>query len=172
MEEIELTYLLKELPPGVKSSPCKEILDIYITITAEHPTLRIRRAGEKYEITKKEPIHGNDASHQLETTIPLTAEEFEVFNRIEGKRVRKMRYYYPENGTNYEIDIFQDGLSGLVLADVEFDSLEKKANFTPPPWCLAEVTQEKFLAGGMACGKTYADIEPQLQKFGYKKLNV
>ncbi len=172
MEEIELTYLAKELPPDIKNSPHKEILDIYMPNASGHSTLRIRKAGEKYEITKKEPIRGNDSSHQLESTISLTAEEFRELSRLEGLRVKKKRYYYQENGTNYEVDIFQDGLSGLVLVDVEFDSLEKKGNFMPPEWCLAEVTQEKFIAGGMLCGKIkYADIEPQLRKFGYKKIN-
>ena len=173
MEEIELTYLAKELPAGVKDSPYKEILDTYIPNTTGHATLRIRKAGEKYEMTKKEPIHKADSSHQLESTISLTAEEFGELNQLEGMRIRKKRYYYQENGTNYEVDIFQDKLSGLVIVDVEFDSLEKKAAFRPPAWCLAEVTQEKFLAGGMLCGKIeYADIEPQLRKFGYEKILV
>ncbi len=172
MEEIELTYLAKELPAGIKDSPCKEILDIYIPNATGHATLRIRKSGEKYEITKKEPIHGVDPSHQLESTISLTAEEFGELSRLGGLRIRKRRYYYQENGTNYEVDIFQDGLSGLVLVDVEFDSLEKKNSFIPPEWCLAEVTQEKFLAGGMLCGKIkYVDIEPKLRKFGYNKVN-
>lgn len=171
MEEIELTYLVKELPAGIKSSPCKEILDIYIPTTAEHPTLRIRKTGEKCEITKKEPIRGNDASHQLETTIPLAKREFEELSRLEGKRARKIRYYYAENGINYEIDIFQDDLSGLVLVDIEFDSLKEKMNFTPPEWCLAEVTQKEFIAGGMVCGKKYADLKDELRKFGYNKIN-
>lgn len=172
MEEIERTYLVKELPLGVKSSPYKEIVDIYMPNAAGHSTLRIRKAGEKYEITKKEPIHGADSSHQLESSISLTAEEFGELSVLEGMRIRKKRYYYQENGTNYEIDIFQDGLSGLVLADIEFDSLNKKVAFTPPAWCLAEVTQEKFLAGGMLCGKVkYADIEAKLGKFGYNRIN-
>jgi len=170
MEEIELTYLLKGLPPGIENASKREMLDIYIPAAAEHPTLRIRRSGDKCEITKKEPIHGNDSSHQLETTIPLSKEEFEEFNQLSGKRVRKTRYDYYENGIHYEIDVFRDDLAGLVLVDVEFSSLEEKKIFIPPEWCLVEVTQEKFLAGGMVCGKHYADIKTQLDRFGYKRI--
>jgi len=172
MEEIELTYLVKILPAGLKNAPKKEMLDIYIPASAEHPTLRIRNIGDRCEITKKEPIHGNDSSYQLETTIPLTAQEFSDFEKLPGKRVRKTRFYYQESGTKYEVDVFRENLAGLVLADIEFDSLEKKSKFQPPAWCLAEVTQEKFLAGGMLCGKQYADVEAQLKKFGYEKLLV
>jgi len=170
MEEIELTYLARALPPGILSAPRKEMLDIYIPASAEHPDLRIRRVGEKCEITKKRPIKDGDASHQMENTIPLTKEEYEEMSQLKGKRTRKTRYYYEEGGARYEVDVFRDDLAGLVLVDIEFDSLEKKKSFHPPAWCLAEVTQEKFLAGGMVCGKRYADIEPQLAKFNYKKI--
>jgi len=43
---------------------------------------------------QKGTIHGNDSSHQLETTIPLSKEDFEEFNQLSGKRVRKTRYDY------------------------------------------------------------------------------
>ncbi len=171
MEEIELTYLAKELPVGVKDSPCNEILDIYIPTVDGHPTLRIRKVGEKYEITEKGPLDKSDASHQFENTISLTAEEYEKLSQLKGLQTRKKRYYYFENGVNYEVDIFQDGLSGLVTVDVEFDSLDKKNNFIPPAWCLVDVTQEDFIAGGIICGKTYSNLEDDLRRFGYNKIN-
>lgn len=90
--------------------------------------------------------------------------------KIPGKRVRKIRYYYNENGQPYEVDIFKDNLDGLVLVDVEFGSKEEKSKFSVPDWFLAEVTQEEFIAGGMLCGKKYSDIEKGLEKFNYKKI--
>ena len=39
-----------------------------------------------------------------------------------------------------------------------------------PDFCLADVTQEKFIAGGMICGKSYEDIEKELKRFNYVKL--
>ncbi len=170
MEELELTYLAKILPSGLKDVEKKEMLDIYIPASSDHPTLRIRKNGDKHEITKKQPIVDGDASRQLETTIKLTPAEFADLSQLPGKRVQKTRYLYPENNVNYEIDVFGGDLSGLVLVDVEFATVQEKANFTAPEWCLAEVTQETFLAGGMLCGKKYAEIEQNLAKFGYQKL--
>lgn len=170
-EEFELTYLIKEIPAGVFSSPNKEILDIYLPSTSEHPILRLRKSGDKYEMTKKQPVSGTDSSHQTENTIPLTEGEFTELSTLSGKRVHKIRYYYYENGSNYEIDVFQDELHGLIVVDVEFSSNEEKAKFVPPSWVLADVTQEKFIAGGMVCGKSYSDIELHLDKFGYQKIN-
>ena len=51
--ELEKTYLAKYLPGGLKDSPSKEIKDIYIPESIDHPVLRIRKRDDKYEITKK-----------------------------------------------------------------------------------------------------------------------
>ncbi|MCR4311203.1 MAG: hypothetical protein NUV54_01380, partial [Candidatus Taylorbacteria bacterium] len=111
-------------------------------------------------------------SHQFESTIPLTEEEYAELAQLQGKRVRKTRYNYTEGNTHYEIDVFRGGLAGLVLVDVEFDSAEKQKTFTPPSWCLVDVTQEKFIAGGMLAGKKYSDIEEKLSALGYKKIDL
>lgn len=170
MEELELTFLAKEVPAGVWNAAAREIVDMYIPVSAVHPTLRIRRAGERCEMTKKQPLRAGDASHQLETTVPLTAEEYAAFEYLNAKRVAKTRYYYLYGGVTYEFDVFCDALAGLVLIDVEFDTLEEKKNFVAPDFCLAEVTQEGFTAGGMLAGKSYEDITSDLARFGYKKL--
>ncbi len=44
--------------------------------------------------------------------------------------------------------------------------------FVIPDFCLIEVTQEEFLAGGKVCGKTYEDIELELKRFKYIKLTL
>lgn len=170
MEELELTYLAKELPTDLSEAPHAQMLDIYIPSSATHPTLRIRKCGETYEMTKKQPIDKNDASRQLETTVPLTQEEYRELSALPGKRVEKIRYYYPFEGVKYEIDVFQGDLTGLVLIDVEFETEEEKRSFTPPSFCGADVTQEDFIAGGMLCGKRYEDVALQLGQFGYTKI--
>lgn len=170
MEELELTYLAKTLPSDLGNVEKKEMLDIHIPASSDHPTLRIRKNGDKHEVTKKQPIVEGDASRQLETTIKLTSAEFADLSKLPGKRVQKTRYLYAENNVDYEIDVFGGELTGLVLVDVEFETLEAKSEFKKPDWCLAEVTQETFLAGGMLCGKKYADIENNLARFSYQKL--
>ena len=172
MEEIEIerTFLVKALPSDLKDFPSKVLLDIYIPSTNRHPNLRIRQKGDTYEMTKKLRMDEHDRSEQKEMTIPLTEEEFAELTTIEGKRVKKIRYFYPYNGQIAEIGIFQDDLEGLVLADFEFKSTHEKEIFEIPDWCLIEVTQEEFLAGGMLCGKTYDDISPLLKKCNYSKI--
>jgi adenylate cyclase len=172
-EEFELTYLIKNLPSNFSLEvDSKEILDIYLPASSNHATLRVRKRGDVYEITKKEPVSGTDSSHQNENTIPLTEDEFSDLAMLEGKRVRKIRYYYKENNVTYEIDIFQDALKGLILVDVEFNSNADKAKFIPPDWVLADVTQERFIAGGALCGKSYTDIESDLTRYNYRQVLI
>jgi len=168
--ELEKTYLVKKIPEGLFDCKFKEIIDIYIPESYEHPTLRIRMKGDKYEITKKTPVNGLDSSEQTEHTISLTKEEFETLKKVAGKKVRKLRYYYNHNGVQAEFDVFKDELEGLVMVDFEFTEVADKDSFEMPDFCLADVTQEKETAGGMLCGKKYSDIKPFLDKFNYIKL--
>ena len=172
MIELELTYLAKHIPSGIKDCTSKEVIDLYIPASSEHPKLRLRKNGNKFEMTKKEPVNEGDASHQEEQTIILTEEEFNALMKIEGKKVRKIRYYYNYKGRTAEIDVFQDDLLGLVVIDFEFETFEGKEKFEIPEFCMTDITQELFIAGGMICGKTYEDIKEDLDRLNYSKLSI
>jgi len=171
MIELEKTYLAKRIPDGLKACTSKEIIDLYIPKKEEHCVLRVRKHGDAYEITKKQPVE-NDPSKQREHTIPLTQEEFDALVSIDGKKAHKIRYYYPHHGRTFEIDVFQPPLNGLVLVDIEFDNEDDKDFFHMPDFCLADVTHELFVAGGMICGKTYDDIKPELEKYHYTPISM
>lgn len=168
--ELERTYLAKSIPDGLRDAPFRKIIDLYIPATHPHPKLRVRKNGDTHAITKKEPLHGGDSSEQTEHTIPLTEGEFAAFAAMECKKIEKKRYYYEHNAMTLEIDVFEGALTGLVLVDAEFKSAEEKRTFAMPDFCLAEVTQEAFVAGGVLAGKTCDDIAAPLARFGYQKL--
>lgn len=170
MEEIELTFLPKKLP-NLSGCESKEILDIYLPSSTRHPHLRIRKSGEKYEITDKQPIVEGDASYQLESTVKIDKDIFAELSQVPGKRILKTRYFYKEGAHTYEIDVFGGDLAGLVVVEIEFSSLQEKSDFNAPDWLLVEITQEEFIAGGMLCGKKYTDIADRLASFGYEKVS-
>ncbi|MFP4400884.1 MAG: CYTH domain-containing protein, partial [Candidatus Woesearchaeota archaeon] len=171
MIELERTFLAKYIPKGLENCKKKEIIDIYIPKSERHPILRIRKSGDIMEITKKCPVEGNDSTKQLEQTIPLSKEEYEELAKTPGKISRRIRHYYEHKGKLAEIDVFLDDLKGLVWVDFEFETEEEKDNFKMPDFCLADVSQEEFIAGGMICGNKYENIESNLKKWGYKKLS-
>jgi len=170
MLELERTFLAKYLPE-LEGCEKVRIKDIYVPADMKHPVIRIRMKGDSYMITKKEPEDG-DASAQNEYTIPLTEEEFRAFEGVEGKELVKVRYYMDWKERTAEIDVFGGKLEGLVLVDFEFDTKEEKENFEPPEFCLADVTQEEFIAGGMLCGKSYGDIKKKLEKWNYEPVGT
>lgn len=170
MIELERTFLAKHLPAGLKECKYKEVYDIYLPPNSRHPVLRIRKNGNKFEITKKEPIDPKDTSRMKEETVNINEEEFNSIKEINGKRLRKLRYYYKYGNHTAEVDVFQDDLKGLVIIDFEFNDENEKNAFKMPDFCLVDITQEEFTAGGMLCGKKYNDIEPVLKKYNYLKI--
>ena len=169
--EYELTYLAKFIPEQIKDSKPKTIIDYYLPETnCIHPKLRLRDKNGVYEITKKEPINSYDSSEQYEHTIALTKQEYDDLTKNLKRVVEKDRYNIVINGYQADVDVFKGKLAGLVLIDFEFKSAKNKNNFTPPNVCLADVTQEAFIAGGKLAGKTYNNIEKFLNVFNYKKL--
>ena len=173
MKEIELekTFLVSRLPLEIESAVKTDLLDIYLPRTTEHPFLRIRKRGDKYCITKKVPAKENNFSEFIEETIPLSKEEYNELSLIAGKRLHKIRHTWRIGETTVDLDIFQDDLFGLVIADFEFNSIDAKEIFVAPDWCLCDVTQAEFIAGGLLAGKKYSDIKSELLKFGYKGIN-
>ncbi|NTV55280.1 MAG: hypothetical protein HGA16_02155 [Candidatus Moranbacteria bacterium] len=170
MIELERTYLAKSVLEGLSECPSREMLDIYLPAESRHPVLRLRKNGDQLEMTKKTIVEGTDSSKMEEQTIRLSREEYEALTGIEGKRVGKTRYLYEIDGRTAEVDVFVGALSGLVLVDFEFETEAEKDAFPMPEFCLAEVTQEEFLAGGMLCGKSYDDIASDLSRFGYGRI--
>ena len=170
--ELELTYLAKTLPEGLADCPNKLVVDVYYPVTAGHPVLRLRQNGDAYQITKKTIIEGTDSSRMREETIHLSAEEFAGLTQNGGKRVAKRRYQYGYQGHTAEVDVFEGALAGLVLVDFEFTDRGDQQKFAMPEFCLADVTQEAFVAGGMLAGAPYQDIAEELTRYGYRPLTL
>jgi CYTH domain-containing protein len=169
--ELELTYLASRLPEEINNVEPKRLVDVYVPETGvDHARLRLRQKGSKYEITKKVPLRDGDASAHTEMTIPLDENEFTSLISISQKRIIKDRYNVEIAGHPAEVDVFREELSGLVLIDFEFSTEEEKMAFKQPSVALCDVTQEDFIAGGLLAGKTYQDIEHELQRFNYTAL--
>ena len=167
---MEKTYLVSKLPKNLRRSPHREIFDIYIPVSEAHPIMRIRKNGDRFEVTKKQPVVMNDSSEQEEHTIRLSKTEYESLSKVRGRKVRKIRYDYNYKGIKAEFDVFLDDLKGLVTVDFEFKSVKEKNRFEMPDFCLADITQDKTFAGGMLCGKKYKDIKERLAEYGYEKI--
>lgn len=171
--EFELTFLAREMPPEIKGNSGELLTDTYFPETGvRHPSLRIRQRGDVRELTKKIQLADGDASAHRELTVPLTREEYSGLAGDNKRTVSKVRYAVSIGGYEAEVDVFQGALAGLVLIDFEFPNEDEMRAFVPPAVCLADVTQEEFIAGGVLAGKCYDDLKEQLGAFNYQPIQV
>ena len=166
MQELELekTYYLKSIPKEIEGITPTEIWDIYIPEDSPHAHLRLRKKGNHYMITKKQPKN-TDVSEQIENTIPLTKDEFMALASCSNGQVRKNRYKAEINGHAAEVDVFSGKHKGLVLVDFEFRNSAEKNNFIAAKDYI-DVTTLDTVAGGVLSSKTYSEILQELKTFG------
>ena len=134
--EIERKFLVGELPDlnGVKSS---EIVQGYVSFS---PEIRVRKLGEKYYRTEK----GEGMVYREENEWEISKEEADkMFSDVKTNLIEKTRYYIPYGKHIIELDIYKGIFKGLVVAEVEFESIEEANNFTPPDWFLEDVSEKR-----------------------------
>lgn len=166
--EREKTYLVKDLPDDIELKNPILVRDFYLPENSEHPKLRLRQKGDKFEITKKTPIDG-DVSRQIEQTISLSRDEFESLVGGISRKVEKNRYSTQISGRTAEVDVFLGEHEGLVLCDFEFENDDELLKFEKPDFAFADLTIEDVIAGGVLSGTTKDVLFKTLrEKYGYE----
>lgn len=134
--EIERKFLIKTLPENLESYPCRHLAQGYLCVK---PVVRIRKDNEKYELTYK----SGGMMARMEYNLPLTAQAFEhLKTKIDGRLIAKRRYMIPLDPYTIELDIFDGDLAPLIIAEVEFPTIEEANNFTAPDWFGEDVTYD------------------------------
>lgn len=133
--EIERKYLVRKLPENLEQYNKKKIAQGYL---CTEPVVRIRRSNDDYYMTYK----GDGLMVREEYNLPLTQEAYEHLRpKIDGLLIAKTRYLIPlDNKLTAELDVFEEDLNGLVIVEVEFDSIEEANMFTAPDWFGEDVT--------------------------------
>jgi adenylate cyclase len=104
-----------------------------------HPerTVRVRLAGDRGWITVKGFSHGAERSeYEYEIPAPDAAEMLDklcIQPLLEKRRTR-----IPIGELIWEVDEFSGENAGLIVAEVELESIDQK--IAPPPWAGREVT--------------------------------
>jgi CYTH domain-containing protein len=137
-KEIERKFLVRDgaWRPAVESSIL--IVQFYLAISAERSIrLRISDSG-KAKLTLK---FGSDLAErdEFEYPVPL-GEAREMMRFAVGAVIRKTRHHVRHNGYVYEIDVFDEPLEGLVVAELE--TPDRVPPEMLPAWLGREVTGE------------------------------
>ncbi len=132
--EIERKFLIKELP-DLTQYDSNHITQGYL---CTNPVVRVREDGNRYYLTYK----GKGMLAREEANLPLTKEAFEhLVSKSDGKIIQKTRYLIPLDPYTIELDVFEGAHAPLIMAEVEFPSVEEANAFVPPSWFGEDVTQ-------------------------------
>ena len=135
--EIERKFLIKDLPKDLTSYPCSQIEQAYLN---ENPVLRIRRKDDDYILTYK----SKGMMAREESEFPLTKEAYEhLRTKADGKIISKTRYFIPLAPHTIELDVSHGDMEPLIMAEVEFASIEEANVFLPPDWFGQDVTMDR-----------------------------
>ncbi len=160
--EWERRFLLHRLPPQANITRVRRISDRYI----DGSNLRLRQQIDDgsvtvFKLTQKLPTAASGAQQGLITTMYLTEHEFQLLANLPGKMLRKTRYSVPPFG----IDVFEDTLAGLVMAEAEFNSAEEASALPLPPFVVREVTEDPRFTGGELVRASREELENLLAEF-------
>ncbi len=131
--EIERKWLVSAVPDALgEGDPIEQG---YLAIEPGLGEARVRRSSKGCRLTAKRGaglVRG-------EWEITLSAEQFEaMWPATEGRRVEKVRYRLGP----IELDVYEGALAGLIVAEVEFASVEEAAAFEVPGWFGEDVTED------------------------------
>ena len=135
--EIERKYLLKKLPDNLDTYRHRHLEQGYLCTA---PVVRIRKDDDRYELTYK----SGGMMVRQEYNLLLTKDSYEhLKKKVDGRLITKKRYMIPYEKYMIELDVFENDLAPLVLAEVEFETDEEANSFTPPEWFGKDVTFSK-----------------------------
>lgn len=138
--EIERKFLVSAVPAadGLASS---RIRQGYLAVAGDGGEVRVRDRDGACSLTVK---HGTGVVRS-EAETAISPELFAaLWPLTDGRRIEKRRLLVPLEGGPLvaEVDVFEGALAGLVVAEVEFGSVEAATAFTPPAWFGPEVSDE------------------------------
>jgi CYTH domain-containing protein len=138
--EVERKWLVQRAPDEALAAPSELIEQGYLTIGSDGAETRVRRRGERCFLTVKSGTGMARAEHEVE----LSPEQFAaLWPATEGARLVKRRHVLPAHeGRVIELDVYEGRLSGLLVAEVEFDDPWGAESFVAPYWFGSEVSDD------------------------------
>jgi CYTH domain-containing protein/CHAD domain-containing protein len=137
--ERERKFLVDDLPDDLVPTAEVALRQGYLA-SGPYRSVRVRDAGsEGCTLTVK----AGGGAERTELEVPIQRGEFDAaWPHTEGQRLEKTRQRIPFGDHVIELDVFGGDLDGLVMAEVEFDSVTAMESFEPPAWFGRDVTDD------------------------------
>jgi CYTH domain-containing protein len=137
--EIEKKYLVKHDLWEALSKPQGEYYRQGYIVNEISKTVRVRATETHGFITIKGKTENPAIKPEYEYEIPLK-EAVELLNDFTKNNIEKTRYKIDYQGKIWEIDIFYGDNEGLIVAEIELNSIEE--SYQIPVWIDREVTHD------------------------------
>ncbi len=156
-KEIERKFCVQKMPDLTACTGVK-ISQGYIAVGENGTEVRLRRKGERFYQTVKQ----GKGVQRTEVEVELSRSQFDnLWPLTEGRRVEKVRYEMVEGTWTIELDVYRGHLKGLVVAEVEFETLAESSRFVPPPWFGRDVTDDDRYKNAILADKGTPDDHAQ-----------
>lgn len=100
---------------------------------------------------------------RLLTSIYLSREEFRLLSSLPGRSLRKTRHALGKvDGADVFVDVFEGPLSGLIMAEAEFGTMEAMERYAMPDFAFREVTDDVRYTGGRLVADGLPADHPQI----------
>lgn len=140
MIEIERKFLVEKIDFKAISSAFFTIKQGYLSTDPER-AVRVRIKNNKGFLTIKGPSSADGLQRmEWEREVPLEEAEA-LFALCLPGAIEKVRYEVPFKGFLYEVDVFEGANKGLVLAEVELNTVDVQPVL--PNWIREEVTGDE-----------------------------
>ena len=136
--EIERKFLVVNDLWRKEASAGTHYLQGYFT-TNDTCSIRVRIAGDSADLNIKSATLGIFRA-EYNYPIPVKDAKEMIQNLCIHPLIEKIRYFVPHNKNIWEVDVFSGENDGLVVAEIELDSVEQ--SFTKPDWVGKEVSDD------------------------------
>lgn len=136
--EIERKFLLADERWRAEVSSRCVMRQGYLGAPGGKASIRVRLEGDVAKLNIKAAVMGS-ARAEYEYDIPV-AQAGEMLDTLCVGLVDKTRHYVERDGLTWEIDEFHGDNAGLVVAEVELESVDQPV--PRPDWLGAEVTHD------------------------------
>lgn len=141
MQEIERKFLIDKEKFLDAHRPLQLQNNVYIAqgylSTDPERTVRVRVMGNTSWITVKGKS-SEDGLTRFEWETEINVNDAKDMLEMCTGMISKLRYYIGHDGKTWEIDVFDDDNSGLIVAEIELQS--ETETITLPSWVTVEVT--------------------------------
>jgi adenylate cyclase len=102
--------------------------------------------------------------HEFEYAIPL-ADAASLLKLRSGGLLRKVRHIVISNGNTWEVDVFEDENAGLVIAELELETVGQKVDI--PDWVDREITGDVRFSNSHLTRQPYVKFAADLSRIGF-----